>query len=87
MGDVPAEFKRLLATEPFIRTAKGTRWAAGLATDLPEGHLALLRRFTGRTDFDLLLSADEAAATMMQIAWNLFERGLIEPCVPRPSHS
>ena len=47
---MPVEFKAWLATVPFGRTAKGTRWAAGTASDLPERQLALLRRFTGRTD-------------------------------------
>ncbi len=80
MSDVPVEFKAWLATVPFGRTAKGIRLAAGGVSDLPDPQLALLRRFTGRTDFELLLSSDESVEDMARLAWDLFRRGLIDRC-------
>lgn len=76
---VPVEFKAMLVSGPFKRTAKGARYASVNAQDMAAWQIALLRRFNGATPFELLLAMDESPSEMTELAWQLYEKELIAP--------
>lgn len=83
---VSIEFRAMLAAQPMRRTSKGARLALAMASDLPHQQVALLRRFTGETLVEYLVSASEPLESVYADAFALYERGLIAPSdEPRPT--